>query len=216
MDQRSMVAHRIDTFYHVAWACTAQLYALRFFRVRRLAFRWALVGRRPPNNPTFPLPLGPSRGVLTGVPRAAAPDLANGAAADADAPRADTAADDATDADSGRTPTIGADGSGDAATASSTTARELFGRLTPRPSFTRFKADEIVGDKMVCAYCELAFFAFRLPLTFAGPCSYPCIRCETVDESGITHVNCVAPYFAMLSVNSIVPIVVIALWAISF
>lgn len=216
MDQRSMVAHRIDTFYYFAWACTVlrsftHFYALRFFRVRRLAFRWALVGRRPPNNPTFPLPLGPSRGVLTGVLRAAAPDIADVAAADADNPRADTAADGGTDADSGRTPTIGADGSGDAATACATTARESLDRRTPLPSFTRFKADE-----MVCAYSELVLFTFRRTLTFADPCSNPCLSCETVDESGITHVNCVAPYFAMLSVNSIVPIVVIALWAISF
>lgn len=229
MDQRSMVAHRIDTFYYFAARCgTMHFYALRFFRVRRLAFRWALVGRQPPNDFPFPLTTGPSRGVLTGVPRAAAPDLADAAAADADGPRvdgatdcaadadcprADSAADanGATDADNGLTPTIGADGSGNDATACATTIREFGGRRTPLPSFTRFKADE-----MVCAYRELTFFAFGRTLTFAGPCSNLCVSCETVDESGITHVNCVAPYFAMLSVNSIVPIVVIALWAISF
>jgi hypothetical protein len=135
------------------------------------------------------------------------------AAADADGPRADVngAADGATDADNGLTPTIGADGSGNDATACATTIREFGGRRTPLPSFTRFKADE-----MVCAYSELTFFAFGRTLTFADPCSNLCVSCETVDESGITHVNCVAPYFAMLSVNSIVPIVVIALWAISF
>ena len=50
MDQRSIVAHRIDTFYHVAALRSSMYYyTLRFFRVRRLAFRWALVGRRPPS-----------------------------------------------------------------------------------------------------------------------------------------------------------------------
>jgi hypothetical protein len=171
--------------------------------------------------------------VLTGVPRAAAPNLADGAVADADGPRVDGATDCAADADgpradsaadangaadddSGRTPGISGDGRGNAATASSTIARESIDRFTPRPSFFRLKADVMVCDEMVCAYPELTFFAFGRTLTFAGPCSNLCVSCETVDESGITHVNCVAPYFAMLSVNSIVPIVVIALWAISF
>ena len=43
-----MVAHRIDTFYYFAVRCSAtHFYALRFFRVRRLAFRRTLVD--PPN-----------------------------------------------------------------------------------------------------------------------------------------------------------------------
>ena len=70
--------------------------------------------------------------MLTGVPRAT-PNLANGAAADADDPRADTGADSGTDADSGRNLVIGADGSGNAATACSTTARESLDRCTSLP-----------------------------------------------------------------------------------
>jgi hypothetical protein len=51
MDQRSMVASRIDSFYHFAVRCSAtHFYVVRFFRVRRFAFRRTLVGMRPPND----------------------------------------------------------------------------------------------------------------------------------------------------------------------
>ena len=114
---------------------------MRFFRVRRFAFRRTLVGIRPPFD-RFRADLSGWNGLLEDPVDACADD----ACAD------DACADDAC-------------------------------------------ADDACADDA----CRWNLFRFSL-------------KVDAFSVTGEEQVICVAPYFAMASVNSIVPIVVIALW----